>query len=467
MAQTVPYTLVGNFNGYNGNVPNGLVLGPDGAIYGTTARGGASGGDVERGVLFKFSPTPSGASNFGVYTFQRSNWIQPAGNIVIDSAGTIYGLSIEGGDYNYGTFYSIAADYSKLSVLHSFNGFGGASRGTEGGYPAYGLVRGNDGNFYGTTQGNFGEIGSVFKITPAGVLTTLHYFNGADGREPGFLSLGRDGYLYGTTKLGGSDNSCSGGCGTVYKISTSGSFTLLHSFSSTSAGFGPTGGVVQGRDGNFYGTNFNFFFKMTPSGSVTTIGQAGQDTGIPTGPLLLGLDGNFYGYSAYGGSDNDGAIFQVTPSGLFTRIFAFNGPNGFYPDGLIQSRDGYLYGITAGGGIPSSIQECQSRIPQGCGTVFRLELPKGPPAPLGLTAVAKLLNRATLSWTAVTGTISYNVYEGLSETTESSTPIVRGNTTTSVTINKLTRKQKYCFTVAGVKANGVGLPSNEACIVAK
>jgi uncharacterized repeat protein (TIGR03803 family) len=173
-------------------------------------------------------------------------------------------------------------------------------------------------------------------MTPAGVLTTLHSFAGAgDGNWPvGGLVQGADGSLYGTTKLGGVRNSaCSFGCGTIFKITTSGTLTTLHRFDGTEAGFS-------------------------------------------TSPLLLATDGNFYGTTGYGGStactQGCGTVFQITPSGRFTILHIFGVSDGANPTGgLVQATNGILYGTTASGGA--------NRVCGGayCGTVFSLDMGLG------------------------------------------------------------------------------------------
>ncbi len=121
-----------------------------------------------------------------------------------------------------------------------------------------GLVQGHDGNFYGTTPRSYTD-GTVFKITPSGTLTTLHTFDGTDGNNPqAGLVLGTDGNFYGTTYSGGTSSNCGYGCGTVFKMTPSGSLTTLHSFSGTD-GYNVQAGLVEGSDGNFYGTTVNWW----------------------------------------------------------------------------------------------------------------------------------------------------------------------------------------------------------------
>ena len=178
--------------------------------------------------------------------------------------------------------------------------------------PAAGLVQGSDGNFYGTTeQGgvNGPDPGTVFKITPSGTLTTLHSFVFIDGWHPrAALVQGSDGNFYGTTVEGGQYE-----FGTVFKITPSGTLTNLYSFAG-SDGANPRG-LVQGSDGNFYGTTFSgpgTVFKITPSGTLTTLYSfAGSDGANPDAGLVQGSDGNYYGTTYYGGANNVGTVFRL------------------------------------------------------------------------------------------------------------------------------------------------------------
>jgi uncharacterized repeat protein (TIGR03803 family) len=215
--------------------------------------------------------------------------------------------------------------------LHSFVG------GPNSGGNPWGLVQGSDGNFYGTTEfGGTNDAGTVFRVSPSGTSTTLYSFVGypTDGQSP-FASLvqGSDGNFYGTTYYGGASTKCSGGCGTVFQISPSSSYTNLYSFvGSTNDGWYPQAPLVQGSDGNFYGTTEN------------------------------------------GGTNNAGIVFRISPSGTYTIVYSFVGsPNdGRLPDaGLVQGSDGSFYGTTTEGGT------------NNYGTVFRLTVPlKSPPYPI-------------------------------------------------------------------------------------
>jgi uncharacterized repeat protein (TIGR03803 family) len=268
-----------------------------------------------------------------------------------------------------------------LTTLHSFSGPDGAN-------PASGLVLGQDGNFYGTTSANdipSTNYGSVFRITPGGVLTNLYQFAGGDdGAYPQTgLVLGSDGNLYGTTPYHGAF-----GWGTIFKISPSGDFATLVSLDSSAGSPGSL--LVAGTDGNFYvvgnfgfGTGLGSVFSVTPGG-VTNVLTYFYGTNGFTGwsssrdMLLLGPDGNFYGATQYGGArfrgefayPACGTVFQMAPDGTLTTLASLDGTNGAGVDALIQGRDGDLYGLASNGG-PGFIDHPAGGS-GGDGTIFKV-----------------------------------------------------------------------------------------------
>jgi len=292
------------------------------------------------------------------------------------------------------------AKAQQLTTLYTFCQQSGCA---DGAYPYAGLLQGPDGNFYGTTyQGGTGVAcdvgggcGTVFKITPAGVLTTLYNFCSesgcTDGKLPyGGLILASDGNFYGTTNIGGNTTNSGRGNGTVFRITPSGVLTTLYAFCSLqycADGGGPYDSLVQGSDGNFYGSTIGgggpyglgTVFKITPDGAFTSLYSfcdhfecAG--IGSPTGGLVQASDGNFYGTT--GGLPNGGGystVFQITPSGALTYIYSFCSlgtpcPDGVKPaDTLIQGSDGNLYGTTLYGG---AYQQLGFEYPGG--TVFSI-----------------------------------------------------------------------------------------------
>jgi uncharacterized repeat protein (TIGR03803 family) len=270
---------------------------------------------------------------------------------------------------------AIAAPAQTFTTLASFDG-------TDGYNPVAGLVQGRDGNFYGTTTiGGANYSGTVFKMTPAGTLTTLYTFCTVKGCPDGSLAnslvLATDGNFYGTTQRGGagSGKGCSG-CGTVFKITPRGTLTTLHSFN-FSDGFQPNG-LIQATDGNLYGTalyggivSHGTIFKISLAGNFKMWNLWPNGSG-PTG-LIQGTDGNFYGLTSGGGgrsADPYGSVFKMTPLGKFTRLHKFSGSDGFQPNGLIQDTDGNFYRTTLAGG--SSQQHYCATGGAVCGTFFQM-----------------------------------------------------------------------------------------------
>jgi uncharacterized repeat protein (TIGR03803 family) len=190
------------------------------------------------------------------------------------------------------------------------------------------LIEGTDGNFYGTTTlGGAHGGGTVFKITLAGVETVLYSFGATntDAFEPrAGLILGSDGNFYGTTYAGGAHQQS----GTVFKITPTGAETVLYSFGATSTDAAlPVAGLIQGTDGNFYGTTSSggtngvvaltagTVFKVTPAGVETVLhsfGTSSTDGAEPEGALIQGADGNLYGTTFLGGANSEGTVFKIT-----------------------------------------------------------------------------------------------------------------------------------------------------------
>jgi uncharacterized repeat protein (TIGR03803 family) len=274
--------------------------------------------------------------------------------------------------------------------LHSFG-----QTNIDGSNPSGELVQATNGNFYGATaEGGANGYGTVFKITPNGTLTTLHNFAGTDGSYPqGWLIQATNGKLYGTTAGGGTY-----GGGTIFKITPNGTLATLYNFCNPSnciSGANPGPGLVQGTDRNFYGTTYlggankcgsvgcGTVFRITPEGSLVTLHSFdGTDGAGPLPRLVEGTDGNFYGTTLSGGANSNandcpyiscGTVFTITPSGTLTTLYNFcshnNCTDGGEPyAGLIQDTNGNFYGTTAYGGS----KDC------GCGTVFSLSVGLGP-----------------------------------------------------------------------------------------
>ncbi len=238
---------------------------------------------------------------------------------------------------------------------------------TQGEYPFGGLLLGSDGNFYGAGSLSGGSnFGTVFKVTPTGTLTVLHNFtNGTDGGTPASPPVqGNDGNYYGIT---------AGATATVYKITATGVFSTLHSF--TNAEGGNCNYLILGSDGNFYGqctsggtSNLGTLYKISSAGTVAVLHNIAAADGYGGAfPLVQANDGNYYGVS-YSGSGIDGTVWQLKPTGAFKVLKTFDrGPDGgTVLAGLTLGTDGVLYGTTYEGGLANG---CSGF---GCGVIFKI-----------------------------------------------------------------------------------------------
>jgi uncharacterized repeat protein (TIGR03803 family) len=285
----------------------------------------------------------------------------PRGKLVQGSDGYFYGTTYYGGSQGAGTVFKISSTGS-FSVLHEFDGAEGGKN------PQAGLIQASDGYFYGTTVNGGGSgAGAVFKISSSGSFTVVHEFDGAEGGANPHAGLiqANDGNFYGTTFSGGSNS-----LGTVFKVDPSGNFSVLHAFSSDNnyASF-PQGGVIQGNDGNLYGTtsqggsysNGNVF-KLDLSGNFTVLhefeaGINGDNNygSYPLGALVQASDGSFYGTTnSYNSYDAIGTVYKIDTSGNFTHLTTLNGQS---HDGLVQANDGKFYITTYPYGFPDAYGE--------------------------------------------------------------------------------------------------------------
>lgn len=365
-----------NFNGTNGANPfANLVQGLDGNFYGTTE----FGGPTSAGTVFKV--TPSGTLTT-LYTFPNfSDGCNPGAGLVLGSDGNFYGTTETCGGTSTGCAFGCGTVFritpaGVLTTLHTFNA-------TDGYQPIAPMIQGADGNFYGTTElGGTNGYGTVFKMTRAGAITTLHSFAGypADGAYPTApLVQIANGTFFGTTERGGSSQACQTfggvyGCGTVFKITPAGMLTTLQNFDTTNGAL-PDGGLVQA-GGVLYGTTsdiatstFGTIFKITSAGTFTTLynfcSQAGcADGAYPASGLVKASDGNLYGTTEQAGSGNGGTVFEFTAAGTLTTLHSFAQTDGQGPfGGLLQATNGNLYGTTSTGGTN-----------QADGTVFGLSV---------------------------------------------------------------------------------------------
>lgn len=370
------YPVLVSFHATNGLYPNGLIQGTDGRLYGT-AQGGTVFEMTTNGVLATLS-TLSGQPESSLVQRQYD------GNLYGTTADTAFIVTTNGGATNLTTFPMY----------------------TNSPFPS-GLVEGRDGNFYGTTRyGTNGAatFGTIFQMTFNGRVTILYMFSGNDdGAYPeAALVQAVDGNFYGTTTEGGTNNA-----GTVFRINAAGALTSLYSFTGGDDGYFPSGALVQGADGNLYGTtqyggtnNVEYegdgtVFRMTTNGALTTlVSFNGANGAYPEAALIQGNDGSFYG-TTYQGGAGYGTVFKMTTTGALTTVVSFGGTNGAYPQsGLVQATDGNYYGTTYAGGLYNE------------GTVFRLG-PTSAPPPV-LQSLAKAGNGVTLNWIAFPGQ-SYQV----------------------------------------------------------
>jgi uncharacterized repeat protein (TIGR03803 family) len=314
---------------------------------------------------------PSPAQSFKVlYSFGVPPDAEfPTAGLVRDNSGNLYGTTIFGGAFGNGAVYRVDAS-GKETVLYDFMG------GKDGGLPFAGVIRDSQGNLYGTTtQG--GDLscdtpigcGTVYKVDSSGHETVLHRFtSGVDGEYP-YGGLYRDGTgnLYGTTVNGGS----SANYGTVFKVTRSGQETVLYRFKGKRDGAFSFGALVADSIGRLYGTTTQFgssgggsVFRLNSPGQVTTLGNLQPSSGeSPTAGVTRDGAGNLYVAATFGGTYGAGSVLKISPSGKQTMLYSFtNGSDGGTPyAGVIRDAVGNLYGTAFFGGTG------------GFGTVFKLD----------------------------------------------------------------------------------------------
>ncbi|HUD48046.1 MAG TPA: choice-of-anchor tandem repeat GloVer-containing protein, partial [Candidatus Baltobacteraceae bacterium] len=362
-----PVAVLYYFDGMDGGHPfSALAQGTDGNFYGTTEYGGSNG----YGTVFRMSTNGTLTT---LYSFGAAN-AYPCAALVQGADGLFYGTTTEGGTNDYGTVFSITTN-GTLFTLASFN------YSVTGGNPSAALVQGTDGNLYGTAPfGGANDYGTVFRMTTNGTLSTLVAFDNANGTVPyAALAQGADGNFYGTTYLGGSYST-----GTVFRMATNGTLTTLVSLDGFNAY--PYGALTQGADGNFYGTSeyggtndYGTVFSVTTNGTLSTLASFNYYVtgGYPSAALVQGTDGNLYGTTSSGGTYGTtyfdgtyggGTIFSITTNGILTTLLSFQNTNGLYTQaGLVQGADGYFYGTAPYGGVGFN-----GYYDSGDGVVFRL-----------------------------------------------------------------------------------------------
>jgi uncharacterized repeat protein (TIGR03803 family) len=312
-------------------------------------------------------------------SFDKADGYEVATFLIQGADGNFYGTTFSGGAYDYGTVFRVTPQ-GDLTTLHSFCSQTSGGICTDGAYPLGGLVQGTNGDFYGTTNiGGTGIVadcgvgcGTVFEITATGKLTTLYSFctltNCTDGDAPfAPLMLGSSGNFYGTTYYGGANYS--GIAGTIFEITPTGKLTTLYSFCSQGTGgsctdgSGPSAGLVQATNGNFYGSTssggahkYGTIFQSTPAGKLTSLYSFTEET--EANAMVQGANGDLYGTTFEGGTNGEGTLFVVNAQGKLTTLYSFcsladctDGSTPYAPP--VQGTDGNFYGTTSGGGTGS------------------------------------------------------------------------------------------------------------------
>jgi uncharacterized repeat protein (TIGR03803 family) len=467
-APSQTFTTLHSFDSTDGANPfAALAQATDGDLYAVTHGGGANMscsvvGFSGCGTVFKINPSGPLTT---LYDFCPQSGCPDGGNplagLIQANDGNLYGTTPAGGANNNvcpegcGTVFKISPA-GALTTLYSFCTSPQNGVCPDGSSPDAPLVQATNGNFYGTTYygGANGTCnagagcGTVFKITPSGTLTTLHSFDSTDGENPqAALIQATDGNLYGATFYGGATGS---NAGTIFKITPSGTLTTLYSFclkSSCKDGTDPAA-LIQATDGNFYGTTYGggarghgTVFKVTPSGRLTTLYsfclQSGCTDGkYPEAGLVQATDGSFYGTTYEGGTKGDGTVFKITSGGTLTTLYSFCSRSGCKDGegpyaGLVQATNGTFYGTTVYGGANGT---CSS----GCGTVFSLSVGLGPfvetqPTSGKLGAAVKILGTNLTGATGVTFSGAAAVFHVLSSS-EITTTVPTGATTGPVEV---------------------------------
>ena len=326
-----------------GSQHDALTFGPDGQLYGA-----ASGGPNGYGFVFKIST--SGALTTLANLDPATSGLGSPGGLVFDSTGNIFGTASD--SRNVGA----KATIFKLTPTGTLSRV--ATLGTNT-YPSDGLTIDASGTLYGVTpfaQSQYGSYGSVFKVTSAGVATTLATFNNTNGAYPAAqVTLDAAGNIYGTTQNGGLGfNQYNNGYGTVFKISTTGVFTTL---TDSLPGANPRGKLAIDGSGNIFGTTSGgYIWKMSSAGAFTTLARFNGSNGLGVGPaggLLLDAAGNLFGTTVGGGdtvlgpNTGVGTVFEYTAAGVLKTLATFNNDNGYSPEaGLTADAAGNLYGTT-------------------------------------------------------------------------------------------------------------------------
>jgi uncharacterized repeat protein (TIGR03803 family) len=309
-----------------------------------------------------------------LFSFDGTNGTDPHyGSLIQGTNGQLYGMAGHGATNDCGTVFTINTT-GALTTLFNFSG------GTNGCHPDGGLMLAIGGDVYGSTaDAGDGGVGTLWRVSPAGILTTVHQFNYTDGANTNSALVETQyGFFYGTTVNGGHSISCCDGGGVIFKMTSSGAYSVIHFFDFTDGWDPQDANLIQGTDGSFYGEaagggmdscpspaiGCGVLYKIGPLGKFAVLHDfSGPDGDVPYGGLIQANDGNFYGTTYLGGAHDEGTVFRFTPWGTLTTLYSFSGSDGAQPRGkLIQATDGNLYGTTYAGGS------------NGDGTVFQITL---------------------------------------------------------------------------------------------
>ncbi len=321
------------------------------------------GSDTSAGAMLALIPvTASGVALDTLYSFAGTNYgYNPFAGLIQAMDGNFYGTALEGGANGDGTVFRFGTN-GLVTLLHSFN------YNTDGAMPYAVLTQGTNASLYGVTYyGGSAYYGTVFIMSTNGVVSTtvaLNYTTSGGFPVAGMVQ-GRDGNFYGPTLDGGLS-----GYGTLFRLTSAKAFTTLSSFNGANGAYSSSL-LLQGADGNFYGTaedggtngDWGTVFRTTSAGVVTPlVSFSYTNGGIPVAGLVQDTDGTFYGTTYYGGTNGAGSVFKMADDGTLTSLYSFSGDaDGSNPfGGLLLSRDGNLYGTTESGGT------------YGAGTVFRM-----------------------------------------------------------------------------------------------